>query len=77
VQLLKDLLNHGIPACGTVRPNRKGFPVAMTNIKEFEKRSKRGDMRWHRDDTVLTVQWRKKKLSVLCPLCMKLTGQQQ
>jgi hypothetical protein len=61
VQLLKDLLIHGIPACGTVRPNRKGFPVAMKNIKEFEKRSKRGDMRWHRDDTVLTVQWRDNK----------------
>ncbi|KAK0068378.1 piggyBac transposable element-derived protein 3 [Biomphalaria pfeifferi] len=61
VQLLKDLWFIGIGACGTVLRTRKGFPNAIKDVKNFEKKSKRGDMRWIRDGQLLTVQWRDNK----------------
>lgn len=61
VQLLRDLLAKGFGACGTVRTNRKGFPECLKDSKKWEKRSHRGDMRWHRDRDILTVQWRDNK----------------
>ncbi|XP_055888603.1 piggyBac transposable element-derived protein 3-like isoform X1 [Biomphalaria glabrata] len=60
-QLLKDLLLKGICACGTILKNRKGFPNALKDVKTFEKNSNRGDMRWVRDDEILTTQWRDNK----------------
>ncbi|KAK0066874.1 piggyBac transposable element-derived protein 3, partial [Biomphalaria pfeifferi] len=60
-ELLKDLLLKGICACGTILKNRKGFPNALKDVKTFEKNSNRGDMRWVRDDEILTTQWRDNK----------------
>ena len=48
VQLLRDLWEVGVLACGTMLRNRKGFPVEFKNIKEFEKDNARGAMRWIR-----------------------------
>ncbi|XP_059168114.1 piggyBac transposable element-derived protein 4-like [Physella acuta] len=61
VKLLKDLFKCGIGACGTILKNRKGFPIALKDVKSFEKVSKRGDMRWFREREIVTVQWRDNK----------------
>lgn len=61
VELLRTLVTLGIRACGTVRTNRKGFPTKLRDIKSFEKKSKRGGMRWCRDGDVLTMQWKDNK----------------
>ena len=50
--------NHAV---GTVRAIRRGLPVALKNIKLFEKKSVRCDMRWRREEDVLTIQWRDNK----------------
>ena len=57
VQLLKDLWKVGVLACGTMLRNRKGFPVELKNIKEFEKGNTRGAMRWMRNGVQLIIQW--------------------
>ena len=61
VQLLQDLWKLGIGACGTILRNRKGFPSMLKNVKDFEKKSQRGDVRWIRENQILTVQWRDNK----------------
>jgi hypothetical protein len=66
VQLFLALLKRGMLACGTVICNRKGFPAELKNIKKWEKKSKRGDMRWVRLKEILALQWRDNKtVSVL------------
>ncbi|XP_055885721.1 piggyBac transposable element-derived protein 4-like [Biomphalaria glabrata] len=59
--LVIDLFKKGIVACGTIISNRKGFPTELKNVKQWEKVSKRGDMRWVRQDQVLAMQWRDNK----------------
>ena len=52
---------------GTVRSNRVGFPDALKNTKEFERRGKRGDMRFRRVDNIAYIQWLDKRV-VYCPI---------
>ena len=60
MQLFKDLvLKHGIMACGTVRSNCRGIPKVLKD--KWENRANRGDMRWVREDEVLTVQCKDNK----------------
>ena len=61
VQLMRDLVGKGIRACGTIITNRKGFPPQLKNVKEFEKKSNRGDIRWVREGDILSMQWRDNK----------------
>ena len=61
IQLMKDLVARGIRACGTVLVNRKGFPAGLKNVKEWEKKAKRGDVRWERDGDILAMQWKDNK----------------
>ena len=61
VQLMRDLVGKGIRACGTIITNRKGFPPQLKNVKEFEKKSNRGDVRWVREGDILSMQWRDNK----------------
>jgi hypothetical protein len=66
MQLFLDLLKRKILACGTVICNRKGFPEELKDVKQWEKISERGDMRWVRLEEVLALQWRDNKtVSVL------------
>ena len=58
VQLVQDLWEVGIPACGTAAENRRGFPVSMKNGKDWAKGKDRGNMRWHREGVCLAVQWK-------------------
>ena len=68
VQLFKDLvLKHGIMACGTVRSNRQGFPKVLKDKRE--NRANRRDMRWVREDEVLTVQCKDNKcVTMMSPM---------
>ncbi|XP_041460062.1 piggyBac transposable element-derived protein 4-like [Lytechinus variegatus] len=62
-QLLKDLKRKGIFACGTIRCNRKGFPKEFKDtMKQWEKDTERGEMRWIRDEDVVVIQWKDKKV---------------
>jgi len=61
VHLFLDLLKKGILACGTIICNRKGFPVELKNVKQWEKKKARGDMRWSRQGDLLGVQWKDNK----------------
>ena len=61
IKLLKGLFLMGIGACGIILSNRRGFPTGLKDIKQFDKRSKRGNFRFVRDGQVATVQWRDNK----------------
>ena len=61
VQLMRDLVGKGIRACGTIIANRKGFPPQLKNVKEFEKKSNRGDIRWVREGDILSMQCKDNK----------------
>ena len=62
VQLFKDLISKGIRACGTIIPNRKGYPSDLKNAKTFEKQANRGDIRWVRMGDLLAMQWKDSKI---------------
>ena len=63
IRLLLDLFKKGMHACGTVRQNRRGFPSIMKD--QWEKKAERGNMRWVRQDELLTVQWKDSKCVTL------------
>ena len=62
VILVKDLLAAGVPSCGTCAENRKGFPQAMKGGKIWARTAQRGDMRWNRDEEILSLQWKDNKV---------------
>ena len=64
VQLFKDLISKGIRACGTIIPNRKGYPSDLKNAKTFEKQANRGDIRWVRMGDLLAMQWKDSKIVI-------------
>ncbi|XP_063074124.1 piggyBac transposable element-derived protein 4-like [Engraulis encrasicolus] len=63
-ELFKDLLQQKVWACGTVRPNCKGFPTNRPG--SLDKKSPRGAIRWIREDPLLFVQWRDKYDGHMC-----------
>ncbi|KAL1277088.1 hypothetical protein QQF64_023761 [Cirrhinus molitorella] len=61
--LFRDLFSKKIWACGTIRPNRIGFPKATT--KRLPQNAPRGSMRWLREGELLFVEWKDTR-EVLC-----------
>ena len=61
VQLLKDLLENGLYACGTVRPNRKGFPEQLKKPATVRHRGEMKVLQYGDTNLVATV-WKDKKL---------------
>jgi hypothetical protein len=66
VGLFKKLLTRGIYAIGTVRSNRVGLPVQLSDTKEFNK-NVQGTMDWRMHDSreVSCVVWKDKKSVLL------------
>ncbi|KAJ8349612.1 hypothetical protein SKAU_G00247420 [Synaphobranchus kaupii] len=57
--LMVTLRQIGINACGTCRINRKKFPEEFKDVKTWERKTDRGDMRWCRvEDGILVIQWK-------------------
>ncbi|XP_051575096.1 piggyBac transposable element-derived protein 3-like isoform X1 [Myxocyprinus asiaticus] len=57
--LMVKLLEMGTNACGTCRVNRKLFPAEFKDIKRWERKTARGDMRWCRiEGNILVIQWK-------------------
>ncbi|KAK1152068.1 piggyBac transposable element-derived protein 4-like [Acipenser oxyrinchus oxyrinchus] len=57
--LLVELNRLGFNVCGTYNIKRH-FPAVMKDFQTWERRSKRGDMRWRRleEGNILALQWR-------------------
>ncbi|XP_042340545.1 piggyBac transposable element-derived protein 4-like [Plectropomus leopardus] len=62
--LFRDLLKKRIWACGTIRPNKIGFP--KTKVNSLDSKSPCGSIRWIRKDSILYVQWRDTRDVTLC-----------
>ena len=55
--LAQSLLERGFHLVGTIRTNRRGFPVQLkADTKDFEKHAPRGAMRYVRDGNMLLQQ---------------------
>ena len=52
-QLCKDLLTKGFYSTGTIRTNRKNFPVMLTQKRKCE----RGDCTFSYHDHITAVKW--------------------
>lgn len=59
--LFLHLLERKTLACGTTRKDRRGFPSALKDTS-WEKKAKRGDVRWLREKNVLYIQWKDRKV---------------
>ncbi|XP_072143441.1 piggyBac transposable element-derived protein 4-like [Dermacentor andersoni] len=59
--LFVHLLERKTLACGTTRKDRRGFPAELKDT-QWEKKAKRGDVRWLRDQDVLYLQWKDKRV---------------
>ena len=76
VYLFQELLSENIYCCGTVRPNRKGFPAMLkgVNLKE------QGDSKFARSGNMVCTVWRdkasKKLVTVLSTQCNPVGGDQ-
>ena len=61
--LLDDLKKKGFLACGTTQKSRLGYPLQFKGTDAaWNKKSKRGDMRWFREGDKLIVQWKDKRV---------------
>ncbi|KAJ8356795.1 hypothetical protein SKAU_G00195890 [Synaphobranchus kaupii] len=58
--LMATLRRLGFNACGTCRISRKNFPVEFKDVKKWERKADRGDMRWCRIEqgNILVTQWK-------------------
>ncbi|XP_041364890.1 piggyBac transposable element-derived protein 3-like [Gigantopelta aegis] len=52
------LESKGIYTCGTVRCNRKGFPVGLVKPKNEENRQPRGHMEWRQCGSLIAHSWK-------------------
>ena len=58
--LLSSLLSRKVLSCGTIKPNRRGFPTCLKNVKKFK--GQRGEIKWVREGNVGYLQWVDNKL---------------
>ena len=56
IELFDELYARNTYACGTVRTNRKGLPVVLSD-KEHTKKMKPGDLIFRRKEHMLAVKW--------------------
>ena len=59
--LLKELCSRKIFACGTVRPQRKGFSEEVVITKERQRGMARGDYIWRCDGQLVAMGWLDKR----------------
>ncbi|XP_070395202.1 piggyBac transposable element-derived protein 4-like [Dermacentor albipictus] len=59
--LFSHLLSRKTLACGTTRKDRRGFPAELKDAR-WEKKARRGDIRWLRDQNILYLQWKDRRV---------------
>ena len=61
--LAESLLERGSHLVGTVRTNRRGYPMQLkTDLKNFEKHAERGETRYVREGNILVQQWKDRRV---------------
>lgn len=59
--LFQHLLDRKTLACGTTRKDRRGFPSELKDAR-WEKKARRGEIRWLRDCNILYLQWKDRRV---------------
>ena len=59
--LAESLMDATTQLVGTLRCNRTGVPKSLRDVKTFERKGKRGDMRYVRNNCILYLQWLDKR----------------